>query len=153
MTTPRTKICPRGPRCGTARRSSQRPADRRSDLPDRCSAAAFPTRKEGALILELGFAFGLWRASRAAFLRFDVGAEDGVHAGEVALAVGLEPLDHVAVEPQMNGGFAGGQDGAGGFPEIVAEGFGARGVGEGLVEATGADGFDFAKKMSRDCHL
>lgn len=86
-------------------------------------------------------------------MRFDVGAEDGVHAGEVALAVGLEPLDHVAVEPQMNGGFAGGQDGAGGFPEIVAEGFGARGVGEGLVEATGADGFDFAKKMSRDCHL
>jgi hypothetical protein len=83
------------------------------------------------------------------FLRFDVGAENGVHAGEMAFAVGLEPLDDVAVEAQVNGSFAGRQGDAGGLPEIFSERFGAWGVGAGPVETAGAHRFDFAKRISR----
>ena len=32
---------------------------------------------------------------------FDIGAKDGVHAGQVALASGLEPLRHIAVQPLL----------------------------------------------------
>jgi hypothetical protein len=35
-------------------------------------------------------------------MRFDVGAEDGVHAREVAFAAGSEPFDDIAVETQVH---------------------------------------------------
>ena len=37
-----------------------------------------------------------------ASLRVDIGAQDRLHAGDVALAAGLEELDRLVVEPQMN---------------------------------------------------
>lgn len=84
------------------------------------------------------------------FLGFHVGPEDGVHAGEVALAVGLEPVNDVAVEAEVDGGLAGRHDDAGGAPEVGAEGFGFGGGWAGGVFAAFAHGLDLAKRVSHD---
>ena len=42
------------------------------------------------------------RQSRAMLLCIDVGAENGIHAGQVALAARFEPVDHIAVKAQMH---------------------------------------------------
>jgi hypothetical protein len=83
-------------------------------------------------------------------LRFDVGAEDGVHAGKMALAAGLEPFDHVTVEAEVNGSLAGRDYNPGGFPEIVSEGFGGLGVGARLIEAASAQALNLTERMSDD---
>jgi hypothetical protein len=57
----------------------------------------------------------------AMLLRLDVGAEDGVHAGQVTLAASFEPFDYIGVETQMYAGFAAGHYDVCGFPEVRAE--------------------------------
>lgn len=93
----------------------------------------------------------VWRSeevSGAALLRVDISAEYGVHAGEVPLASVAEPLDDVAIEPQMNGGLAGRQNDTRRLPEILAERFGFRGVIASWIAVAIADGVDFAKGIS-----
>jgi len=90
------------------------------------------------------------RQSRGVFLRFDVGAKDCIHAGEVPLAVGLEPVDDIAVEAQVNQTLTGRNHDAGGLPEIRAEGFRCGGLRAGLVLALFAQGFDLTQSVSHD---
>jgi hypothetical protein len=52
-------------------------------------------------------------------MRLDVGAKYGVHAREMALALFLEPVEHIAVDAKMDRRFAGRHYDAGMFPETV----------------------------------
>lgn len=51
----------------------------------------------------------------------DVGAENGVHAGQVALAARFESLDHIAVQAQVHAGLAAGHDDSRGLPTLGTE--------------------------------
>jgi hypothetical protein len=86
----------------------------------------------------------------AALLRIDVGAQNGVHPGEMALAASAKPRDDVAVETEMNGSFAGRDDDAGGFPEAFSECLGFRSVDASLIESAVAKALDLAKGISHD---
>ncbi len=46
------------------------------------------------------------RPATSAFVRVNIGAQNRVHAREMAFALSLEPLEHVAVKAQMHGGLA-----------------------------------------------
>lgn len=81
----------------------------------------------------------------AVFLGLDVGAEDCIHTGEVSGAVGLEPVDNIAVYAQVDGGLALGKGDAGIFPEVSAERGRFRGVWAGFVVAALAQGFDLTQ--------
>jgi hypothetical protein len=60
------------------------------------------------------------------FVRVHVGAQNSVHAGKVALALPLEPLEHVAVNAKMHGRFAARHDNPGTPPKIFADRLGFR---------------------------
>jgi hypothetical protein len=51
----------------------------------------------------------------------DIGAQHGVHARQMPSAVRLEPINNVAVEPQMDGRLSARHDDARLFPEILAK--------------------------------
>ena len=90
---------------------------------------------------------------RAALLRIDISAKDGVHAGEVAFAARSEPLDHIAVEAQVNRSLAGRHDDARGFPEIRAERFSFGSITARGVLAAFAESLDLAEGVSHDSRL
>ncbi len=77
------------------------------------------------------------------FLRFDVGAEDGIHASQAVFDAGLEPLGNIRIETQMNGGFASWHGDAGGLPEVRA-----KGLGLGSIKVGGVSGREGTKR----CH-
>jgi hypothetical protein len=52
-------------------------------------------------------------------VRFHVGAQDGVHAGSIAAALGPEPVQHVGIDAQVHGFLAGRHDNARVPPEIL----------------------------------
>ena len=68
----------------------------------------------------------------------------------MAFALSLEPLEHVAVNAQMDGGLAARHNDAGAFPEIFADGRGFGRVGACLTCACAAGGFslDRGKRIS-----
>jgi hypothetical protein len=92
-----------------------------------------------------------WSANRQlAFLstmplRFDVSSENGVHAGQVSFATRLEPLDHVAVETQVNGVFPFGITTRADFQNSAPSDAAAGAVLAALALCT-----DLAKRMSHD---
>ena len=62
----------------------------------------------------------------------------------------LEPLDHIAIEAQVDGGFAAGHDDARGLPEIRAERFGLGASRRVRIFAALTEGLDLAKGISHD---
>lgn len=59
--------------------------------------------------------------SAPSLLRVDIGAQQRVHSREMTLALGFEPIDHVAVEAQMHRGLSRKRRDARVFPEILSE--------------------------------
>ena len=84
---------------------------------------------------------GLWSVP----VGVNVGAQDGVHAGQMPFPVRFEPLDDIAVEPQMHGSLAARHDDTRLFPKRLAQGFGLGRVRARLILAARAHGFDLAK--------
>src|SRR3984957_15349131 len=78
-------------------------------------------------------------------VRFNIGAQDGIHAGEMALAALLEPFDDIGVEAQMNRCFAARHDNARVLPKIFAQRFGRRRVSASLILPARAHRADLAK--------
>ena len=89
------------------------------------------------------------RPAASVFLCVNIGAQNRVHAREMAFALSLEPLEHVAVNAQMDGGLAARHDHPGAFPEIFADGRGFRRVDARLTCAAGGFSFDRAQNISR----
>ena len=83
-------------------------------------------------------------------LRFDVGPENSIHAGQVAFTARPEPFDHIVVEAQMYRRLSMRHSDPRGFPELRAQRFGFRCIRTGLVFAKLAQGADLAKRMSHD---
>lgn len=88
------------------------------------------------------------RPAPSAFVRVNIGAQNRVHAREMACALSLEPPEHVAVNAQMHGGLAARHDDPGAFPEIFADGRGFRRAGARLTCAAGGFSFDRAQRIS-----
>ncbi len=82
------------------------------------------------------------------FLRVDVGAQNRVHAREMACSLSLEPLEHIAVNAQMHGGLAARHDHPGALPEIFADGRSFRRVEARLTCAAGSFPFERAQRIS-----
>lgn len=83
-------------------------------------------------------------------LRFDVGAENGIHAGQVSFAARPKPFDHVAVEAQVNGGLSRRHRHPRRAPELRAQRLSLRSIRAGAVLARLAQGLDLAQRMSHD---
>jgi hypothetical protein len=79
------------------------------------------------------------------FLSLDVGALDRVHAGKVAVTLFLEPVEYVAIDAKMNGGFALRHDDPRALPKIVTDRRCLRRLGAGFACAAGGFSFDRAK--------
>jgi len=84
------------------------------------------------------------------FLSFDISAEYGVHAGQVALPVFLEPIHHVTVQAKMNRGLPSRHYDAGATPEISSQRFALGCIGACLILALFAHYSDLAKGVSDD---
>jgi len=87
---------------------------------------------------------------RVLLLRFDVGSENGIHAGQVSFAARTEPFDYIAVEAQMNGSLSSRHRYPRGFPELSAQRLGFRRIRTGPVFAMLAHGSNLAKRMCHD---
>lgn len=83
-------------------------------------------------------------------LSFHIGSQHGVHARQVALASGLEPLRHIAVQAEMYGGLSARHDDTRAAPECRAEGLCLRRIRTGLILALLPHRFDLAKRVSHD---
>ncbi len=81
-------------------------------------------------------------------VRVNVRPQNRVHAREMALALSLEPLEHVAVNTQMHGGLASRPNHPCTFPEIFADGRSLRRIGVCLTRAGGGFSLDRAKRIS-----
>jgi len=80
----------------------------------------------------------------------DKGAEDGIHAGEVALAARLGLLANIRIEAYTHRGLARWHDDAGGLPELRAKGLGPGGIGAGGIFAALMNSLDLAKGVSQE---
>jgi len=58
---------------------------------------------------------------RVLLLRFDVGSENGIHAGQVSFAARPEPFDYIVVEAEVNGGLSLRHNYPRGAPELRAQ--------------------------------
>ncbi len=84
------------------------------------------------------------------FLGFDICPEYGIHACQVTLSIGPEPVHHITVQAKMNGGFPTRHDDAGAAPEISSQRLGLWCIGICLVLTLFAHHPDLAKGVSDD---
>jgi len=90
-------------------------------------------------------------------MRVNVGAQNGIHACKVSVALSLEPVEYVAVNAKVHGRFAARHDDPGAFPKIIADRRGFRRGGACPACAASDFLFDRSKRISHDsiflCHI
>lgn len=81
-------------------------------------------------------------------MRLDVGAKYGIHAGKMAFALFLKPLEYVAVDAKVHRSLAWRHHDPGTFPEIIAQSRGLRRVGSGPTCSAGDFSFNRLEGIS-----